>query len=88
MPGLSILSSRFYLAMLPAIQSELYFDRFLVWCYVPNYNLTGWELPYVVENSCPSLADAHHHARTLRMHYPGHLFAVTNGNRPNSTVSK
>jgi len=74
--------------MTSIIQSKLYLDQFLVWCYVPNYNLTGWELPYVVENCCPSLADAHSHARTLRLHYPGHLFAVTTGKFPKPAISQ
>jgi len=54
---------------------------FLVWCYVPNDDGTGWESPHVCETECPSLADAHRHASVLRAHYPGHLFAVTAGGR-------
>ena len=57
----------------------------LVWCYVPTPNLVGWELPYVCQSECPSLADAHAMARVLRSHYPGHLFAVTNGRQPLET---
>ena len=54
----------------------------LVWCYVPNSDLTGWNLPYVCEDECPTMADAHHHASILRKHYPGHLFVATNGRQP------
>ena len=54
----------------------------LVWCYVPTDQCNEWEPPYVCETECPTLADAHHHARVLRQHYPGHLFAVTDGREP------
>lgn len=56
----------------------------LVWCYAPNSDLTGWNPPYICEDECPTLEDAHRHARVLREHYPGHLFAVTYGERPKS----
>jgi hypothetical protein len=59
---------------------------FLIWCYVPNDALTGWGLPYVCQDECPSMADAHHMARVLREHYPGHLFAVTDGRTPLPTA--
>jgi len=60
---------------------------FLVWCYVPNDDGTGWESPHVCETECPSLADAHRHAAVLRAHYPGHLFAVTAGGRTPKTAA-
>lgn len=54
----------------------------LIWCYVPNDNGNGWRPPHVCEDECPTMADAHYLARILRDHYPGHLFAVTDGRRP------
>jgi hypothetical protein len=54
----------------------------LVWCYVPSPDLLSWESPYICEEECPSMADAHERARWLRSQYPGHLFAVTFARRP------
>jgi len=57
---------------------------FVIYVYVPNADLTGWELPYVCQ---PSLGEvnvnafydresANSCARQLRQTFPGHLFAV------------
>lgn len=53
-----------------------------VWIYPPNDSLEGWEDPILLEDGCPTMADAHDLARRLRKTWPGHLVAVTNGKPP------
>ena len=56
----------------------------LVWAYVPNADLDGWQPPYVCQPSLGEVdgdvfycaADAHRVAQTLRSVYHGHLFGV------------
>lgn len=62
---------------------------FLIWAYVPTGENLGWQVPYVCQPPIEEVdgdvfydvADAHRVARTLRQHYPGHLFAVVHTSR-------
>ena len=65
-----------------AYQTTLNLDAtWLIYCYVPDETCTGWLEPYVCEDSAADKQSAHQVAKTLRRHFPGHLFGVLHASR-------
>jgi hypothetical protein len=55
--------------------------EWLVWCYIPNEEATGWLEPHICEDEATDKASAHQVAKILRRHFPGHLFGVMHASR-------
>ena len=49
---------------------------YVVWCYVPSEDGSGWGDPYICQDEIGCAEDAHAYAHQLRRTYHGHLFAA------------